>query len=43
MFQSGKTSITDEDHSGHLTTSQTVDNVEQVNALVQEDRTDYCH
>jgi hypothetical protein len=37
-FQSGRTSIVDEDHLGHPTTSQTVDNVEQVNALVQEDR-----
>jgi hypothetical protein len=36
-FQSGTASV-NEDHSGQPTTSQTVDNVEQVNALVQRDR-----
>jgi hypothetical protein len=41
-FQSGRTSVTDEDHLGHLT-SLTVDNVEWVNALVQEDSQAYCH
>jgi len=35
--ESGRASVTDEDHSGCLTTSQMMDNVEWVNALVQED------
>jgi hypothetical protein len=37
-FQSGRTSIVDEDRSGRLTTSQMADNVEQVYAVVQGDR-----
>jgi hypothetical protein len=37
-FQSGRTSVVEEDHSGRLTTSWTADNVEWVNAVVQEDR-----
>jgi hypothetical protein len=36
-FQSCRTSVTDEDCLGHLTTSQMMDNVEPVNALVQGD------
>jgi hypothetical protein len=38
IFQSGKPSSTDEDYSSHLTISWVVDNVERVNALLQEDR-----
>jgi hypothetical protein len=30
-FQSGRTSIINEDHSGHPTTSEMADNAEQVN------------
>jgi hypothetical protein len=37
-FQTDRTSIIDKGHLGHLTTSWTVDSVEWVNALVQEDR-----
>jgi hypothetical protein len=37
-FQSGRTSAVDEDYVGCSTTSQTVDNVEQVNGLVREER-----
>jgi hypothetical protein len=37
MVDNGRTSV-DEGHSGCLSTSQTVDNAEQVNALVQENR-----
>jgi hypothetical protein len=37
-FQSGRTSTTDEDCLGHLTTSWMAVSIEQVNALVQEDR-----
>jgi len=37
-FQSGRTSIVQEDHSGHLTTTKTADNVKWANATVQEDR-----
>jgi len=38
MFQTDRTSVADEDRSGRLTTSGTANNVERVNALVQEDR-----
>jgi transposase len=37
-FQSGRTTVIDEDRSGHPTTSRTADNVERVDALLQEDR-----
>jgi hypothetical protein len=37
-FQSGRTSIVDEDHLGHPTTSRMADDVEGVNALVQGGR-----
>jgi hypothetical protein len=37
-FQSGRTSIVDEDHLGCLTNSVMEDSVELVNGLVQEDR-----
>jgi hypothetical protein len=38
MILSGRTSIVNEDHLGHLTTSQMADNFEHVNTLIQEDR-----
>jgi len=38
MFQNGRISILNEDHSGCLTTSWIADSVEWINALVQEDR-----
>jgi hypothetical protein len=37
-LQSGRTSVIDEDRSGCPTTSQTVGSVEQLIALVQENR-----
>jgi hypothetical protein len=37
-FHSGRTSVTDGDFSGCLTTSQMLDVVEQINTLVQEER-----
>jgi len=38
MFQSGRTSVVNEDRSSRPTTSRAADSVERVNALVQEDR-----
>jgi hypothetical protein len=35
---SARTGIVDEDHSGHLTTSQMANGVKRVNVLVEEDR-----
>jgi hypothetical protein len=37
-FQSGRTNVVDEDHSGHPIMSQIAEIVEGVNDLVQEDR-----
>jgi hypothetical protein len=37
-LQSGRTRVSDEHHSGCLTTSKIADNVEKVNDLVQEDK-----
>jgi hypothetical protein len=37
-FQSGRTSVFDEDHLGCLNTSEMMDDAKQVNALIQEDR-----
>jgi len=36
-FQNGRTSVTDEYHSGCLTTSWMLDNIEQVNDVVKDD------
>jgi hypothetical protein len=38
QFQSDRTSVVDEDSSGRPTTALTADEVEGLNALVQEDR-----